>query len=952
MIVIGKDTNIETQNNNKDSQQDTRIDSLQTAVDSLNAQVSAISASIMAINASIEDKYSAQTQTLMSALSSQINALSEALSSVVSTAQVSANIGIFERLSATISANIEQLTALAGNINALTSEQINAQSVEVSDSVVTDELQVERATITEAILTRVAIETFTITNLVAELLKADQIESEIIKADEVQSGVVKAVNLTGKGWQTPIGTPDNTELLKITIPLYEGVVQVITEGNEFNVSILNNVFVSWTEKSAYLYRIQLTETAIELYLQNIGDTVNYQLLFIGSTDTKISTSEIVDKTGIRQNILTFSGYLNTSPNGSGTGAQLVIVDVIPEEGEEGVIYFSPVLGAWTFNPNSGETGAMNALSGTELLNAVNANTTHIGNLSTLLTVAKNNLVSAINELYNTINSVVDNLENKKQDKLLTSPVIVDDTTATTVEGALGALNLKKQNKTLNMPITANGETATTVEDALDALNAEDKIIEGNLTVKGNTTLKGNLTLEGDINGDATVDGKLHVKGDLYIDGIGEEIVSTELKVGANTITLRDGNPTGLATNEIAGVVTHNYDGHGNNNIIAVDANGNARVGDVDIATRLLYSSDGNNFFEDENLTIAATIGQDEIVRDTGNTTSGGVKIYEGTTFSNNNTQPMATREEEANMIDGYGVTWNSTKKCLETSFIPSTVIPQNIQADTTITGIVADRCVYITAANAITLTLANASQVGIKIRIINTTSLTHTLSLNSVSINVPHILPMANVEIMWNGVAWQHIGGCAVGETFEQKPQCDSPFDIFPCSGWVELISHNGAFYRSANAPTTLYTLDAVTFYADVERLNPVDWSGIKNADGTPGTVSDTGNTQFNSRGEEMKIYAGSWTSGNAAAYINKTDDLIVQQEGLPNITGGFQSTDLRQLTGCFYEDPGRIDGTYDSAGSFTKYCNFDASRSNSIYGNSNHVTPVNYSIRIWKRIA
>ena len=415
MIVIGKDTNIETQNNKKDSQQDTRIDSLQTAVDSLNAQVSAISASIVAINASIDDKYSAQTQTLMAALTSQINALSEALSSVVSTAQVSANIGNFERLSATISANIEQLTALAGNIKALTSEQINAQSVEVSDSVVTDELQVERATITEAILTRVAIETFTITNLVAELLKADQIESEIIKADEVQSGVVKAVNLTGKGWQTPIGTPDNTELLKITIPLYEGAVQVITEGNEFNVSILNNAFIAWTEKSAYLYRIQLTETAIELYLQNIGDTVNYQLLFIGSTETTISTSEIVDKTGIKQNILTFSGYLSISQNNGGTGAQLVIVDVIPEEGEEGVIYFSPVLGAWTFNPNSGETGAMNALSGTELLNAVNANTTHIGNLSTLLTVAKSNLVSAINELYNAIDVIADDVEDLQTD---------------------------------------------------------------------------------------------------------------------------------------------------------------------------------------------------------------------------------------------------------------------------------------------------------------------------------------------------------------------------------------------------------------------------------------------------------------------------------------------------------------------------------------------------------
>lgn len=416
----------------------------------------------------------------------------------------------------------------------------------------------------------------------------------------------------------------------------------------------------------------------------------------------------------------------------------------------------------------------------------------------------------------------------------------------------------------------------------DVVRALDKIMGDNnaaeRTISENTYFK---KAGGTIGGDTTVDGKLHVKGDLFVDGIGEEIISTELKVGADTITLRDKNPTGLTPSELAGVVTHNYDGNGNNNIIAVDANGNARVGDIDIATRVLYSNNGTNFFEDEELTIPATIGQDEIVRDTGNQTSGGVEIYEGTTFSNDDTEAIATRADESAMVDGYGVTWNAQRKRLETSFIPSgAVIPQNIQTDTTITGIVADKCLYITAANAITLTLANASQVGIKIRIINTTGLTHTLSLTSVSINVPHILPMANIEIMWNGVAWQHVGGCTVGETFEQKPQCDSPFDVFPCSSWIELISHNGAFYRSANAPTTLYTLDALNFYADVERLNPVDWSGIKNADGTPGTVTNTGNTQYNSRGELMKIYAGSWTgTGNAAGYVKKTDDLIKQSD-------------------------------------------------------------------------
>lgn len=158
----------------------------------------------------------------------------------------------------------------------------------------------------------------------------------------------------------------------------------------------------------------------------------------------------------------------------------------------------------------------------------------------------------------------------------------------------------------------------------------------------------------------TVDGDLHVKGDLTVDGIGEEIISTELKVGADTITLRNGNPSAMSSAELAGVITENYDGNGNNNILAIDSSGTARVGDIDISTRLLYSNDGTNFFEDEALTIPATIGQDETVRDTGNTTSGGIEIYEGTTFSNDNTEAIATRENTP--TDGGVARWNDTAK--------------------------------------------------------------------------------------------------------------------------------------------------------------------------------------------------------------------------------------------------------------------------------------------------
>ena len=175
----------------------------------------------------------------------------------------------------------------------------------------------------------------------------------------------------------------------------------------------------------------------------------------------------------------------------------------------------------------------------------------------------------------------------------------------------------------------------------------------------------------------TIDGDLHIKGNLSIDGIGEEIISTELKVGANTITLRNGNPSALGNTELAGVVTNNYDGNNHNNIISIDKNGVARTGDIDIATRILYSNNGTNFFTDEELTIGATIGENEELRDTGNQTSGGVKIYEGVTYSNNDTQAIATREDEP--TDGALIKWDAASKKLVSADIETGVTVDVVQ---------------------------------------------------------------------------------------------------------------------------------------------------------------------------------------------------------------------------------------------------------------------------------
>jgi len=78
-----------------------------------------------------------------------------------------------------------------------------------------------------------------------------------------------------------------------------------------------------------------------------------------------------------------------------------------------------------------------------------------------------------------------------------------------------------------------------------------------------------------------------------------------------------------------------------------------------------------------------------------------------------------------------------------------------------------------------------------------------------------------------------------------------------------------------------------------------------------------------------------------------------MQPEGLPNIKGKGNCPSesyYGSSSGAFYTEGMRasVGGHNYNVSSFA----FDASRSNSIYGKSNHVTPCNFTIKIWKRIA
>ena len=96
---------------------------------------------------------------------------------------------------------------------------------------------------------------------------------------------------------------------------------------------------------------------------------------------------------------------------------------------------------------------------------------------------------------------------------------------------------------------------------------------------------------------------------------------------------------------------------------------------------------------------------------------------------------------------------------------------------------------------------------------------------------------------------------------------------------------------------------------------------------------------------------------GNASPYIDSDGELKMQEEGLPNITayvGGLKDNFWGPGTGAVRvtnDQNSRARWEDDEINSFSDF-NFNASWSNSIYGRSDHVTPTNYTIRIWKRIS
>ena len=142
-----------------------------------------------------------------------------------------------------------------------------------------------------------------------------------------------------------------------------------------------------------------------------------------------------------------------------------------------------------------------------------------------------------------------------------------------------------------------------------------------------------------------------------------------------------------------------------------------------------------------------------------------------------------------------------------------------------------------------------------------------------------------------------------VDSIYTQYPNCKEPKELWKNTNW-EIIDFNGAFFRAVGG-------------------NSNEFGKIQNE----GLPNITGNKLLG------------WTDPSGGG--------IIMTESTNNKASALYSYQDSKYYSFYYSNPisSKSSGHHNILG-------FNASRTNEIYGNSNHVTPLNYSIKIWKRIS
>lgn len=165
-----------------------------------------------------------------------------------------------------------------------------------------------------------------------------------------------------------------------------------------------------------------------------------------------------------------------------------------------------------------------------------------------------------------------------------------------------------------------------------------------------------------VDGVANFDEDVYMNKNVYIKGTTYDTKTEDLLVGSDFVTLRDGYNGAMTSTEKAGLLVNKYNGTDDLGMIARN-DGTMTVGKFN--TKHVYEKSGS-YYEDVECTIAYTlpVGADLHTIGTRNPDTG-VQEYWFTV--EDDTEPLATRDEEELMEDGYITKWDATNKKIVTS---------------------------------------------------------------------------------------------------------------------------------------------------------------------------------------------------------------------------------------------------------------------------------------------
>ena len=186
---------------------------------------------------------------------------------------------------------------------------------------------------------------------------------------------------------------------------------------------------------------------------------------------------------------------------------------------------------------------------------------------------------------------------------------------------------------------------------------------------------GDLTVCGELKTcqDVSIACDLHVNGDAYVAGTLHYTDTEVINSTADNIILRQNNNTPLSAGQHSGVIINNATATASTAIVT-DCTGTVRVGNASATTTTyayiyLSSSDGK-WYSDDTLTTEVTPSGDLTAWSSSDKTDDYTHYTNAvfSVYSVTSTQPIATRDEEANMVICAPLVWDGTNKKAVTTF--------------------------------------------------------------------------------------------------------------------------------------------------------------------------------------------------------------------------------------------------------------------------------------------